>query len=79
MFCLILQKDKNFKKTADIRRLISRRLKIWSDGNIENLISEAEQYDQKLPRSTTNMTDEQAVKVFSCLMIEGKTREATRF
>jgi len=25
---LILQKDKNFKKTADIRRLISRRLKM---------------------------------------------------
>ena len=76
---LILQKDKNFKKTADIRRLISRRLKMWSDGNIENLISEAEQCDQKLPRSTTNMTDEQTVKVFSRLMLEGKIREATRF
>ena len=52
---------------------------MWSDGNIENLISEAEQCDQKLPRTTTNMTDEQAVKVFSRLVLKGKIPEATCF
>ena len=76
---LMLQKDKSFSKTADIRRLISRRMRMWTDGLFETLIQEAEACDKKLPKNGTNMTEDQAIKIFSRLMLEGKIRSATRF
>jgi hypothetical protein len=48
---LILQRDKNITKTADIRRLISRRLQLWNEGKYNELISEAEICNKKLPNS----------------------------
>ena len=77
---LLLQKDKQIKKTADIKRLISRRMDLWEAPKFEELIQEAEQCDKKLGRSSgKNMTDESAHLVFSRLILQGKLREATRF
>ena len=47
---LILQKDKKIRKSSDIKRLIKRRLKMWKDDLLEELIQEAEACDRKLPR-----------------------------
>ena len=46
---LMLQKDKNIKKSPDIRRLIKRRLSMWKSDLLEELIQEAENCDKKLP------------------------------
>lgn len=40
---LIMQKDKNVKKTCEIRKLLKRRLQMWKDGLFLELIREAEQ------------------------------------
>ena len=76
---LILQKDKNFKRTRDIRNLIKRRLKMWQNGLHEELIKEAEQCDRNLPRSSTKMTEDKEAKIFSNLVLQGRLRDAVRF
>ena len=77
---LILQKDKKINKSADIRRLIRRRMGMWEKGLYEELMQEAELCDKKLGRSMgSNTSEEQTVKVFSRLILLGKIREAARF
>ena len=50
---------------------------MWQEQNFDLLIQEAEKYDKKLPRSCSNIADEQAITIFSRLMLKGKIREAT--
>ena len=76
---LILQKDKNFKKTKDIRSLLKRRMTMWDNGQFDELIKEAEQCDRKLSQSSGKMNVDQEAKVFSSLIMQGKLREAVRF
>ena len=76
---LILQRTRNIKKTADIRRLLEKRMKLWEDSNFQELLEEVELCDKKLPRSYGNITDEQAVKIFSQLILIRKKREAAKF
>ena len=76
---LILQRDENITKMADIRRLISRRLQLWNEGKYNELISEAEICNKKLPNSQIKMTDDKALSIFTRLFLSGKIREAVRF
>ena len=76
---LILQKDKNIKKTKDIRILLKRRLQMWTNGFFENLCDEAERCDKKLPKSSGKMSEDQEEKIFSALILQGRLREAVRF
>ena len=77
---LMLQKDPKVKKTADIRRTVLRRLKLWEEEKFEELIQEAENCERKLGKSVgKNMTDDNTHLIFSRLILQGKLREATRF
>jgi hypothetical protein len=76
---LMLQKDKSVKKSADIRRMIKRRMTMWKDDLLEELIQEVESCDRKLPTGVTEMSETQAIAVFSRLILQGKIREAVRF
>ena len=58
---LILQKDKNIKKSADIRRLIKRKLQMWKEDLQEELIQEAEHCDKKMPKSVIKMSEEKDI------------------
>ena len=78
---LILQKDKNIKKTRDIRSLLKRRMQMWNEGLFEELVSEAERCDRKLPKSSAagKMDDDKEAKNFSSLILQGRLREAVQF
>ena len=76
---VILQKDKNVKKTNEIRKLLIRRMNMWKEGLFLDLIREAEQCDRKLPNSSGVMTSEKEIKIFSDLILQGRLREAVRF
>jgi hypothetical protein len=53
---------------------------MWEEGLFEQLIQEANACDRKLGTSVgRNMTDIEAFKVFTRLILLGKVREATRF
>ena len=43
------------------------------------MIQEAEACDRKLPMGVTKMSDEEAILVFSRMVLQGKIREALRF
>jgi len=64
---LILQKDKNIRKSPDIKRLLQRRMQMWRDNLFEQLIFEAELCDKKLPKSISKMDDDEAILNFSRL------------
>ena len=72
--CIILQKfkDKHIKTTKDIQRLIHRRMEMWQEEKYDLLINEAEICDKKLPRSCSNMSEEQAIKKNRGLCWRGK-------
>ena len=76
---LILQKDKNVKKTNEIRKLLKRGMNMWKEGLFLDLIREAEQCERKLPNSSGVMTSEKVTKIFSDLILQGRLREAVRF
>ena len=76
---LILQRDKNIVKTADIRRLISWRLQHWKDKRYLELISEAEVCNRKLHLSQPKLTEDKAIEIFTRLLLSGKIRAAICF
>ena len=53
-------------------RLISQRLDMLACGQFEILLQEAELCDKNLPKTSSKMSDAQAVKVFLRLMREKK-------
>ena len=61
---LILQKDKNIMKSTDIRRLIKRRLQMWKDDLLEELIQEAELCDKKNVQISHNNVRRKSNKPF---------------
>ena len=76
---LILQKHKHINKFADIRRLVKRRMQMWRNDSLEELIQEAELCKRKFSTNATNISEEQAVQVFSRLVLQGKIKEAVRY
>jgi hypothetical protein len=51
-------------------------MQLWDDDKLEELIQEAELCDSKLPRSYAPKTEDEAISIFSRLILQGKIREA---
>ena len=52
---------------------------MWRNDSLEELIQEAELCERKFSSNATNISEEQAVQVFSRLVLQGKIREAVRY
>ena len=68
---LILQKDKNIRKSPDICRLVKRRMNMWKNDLLEELIQEAELCEKKMPQSISKMSDDQATSIITRLILIG--------
>ena len=66
-------------KSTHLRRLVSRRLSSWRDGNIDILIDEFERCVKRYSLSSTKMDEAHIVKVFTRLMWRGQVRAAVRW
>jgi len=75
----MLNMVKDIKKTKDIRRLLTKRIQLWDDRKYDETIHEAEMCDKMLPKRSTNVSDDEAVKIFDRLVMQGKLRSACRF
>ena len=81
---VLLQRDTAVSKSADVRRLIARRLQLWEDSQFQVLLQETERSDKSLgclqhvSREWQQADCAHASHVFHRLMIQGKVRAAVR-
>ena len=83
---VVLQKEPLMKKSADVRRLLTRRMDLWEGDEFEILMSEAIRGNKSFQRSRwrgdaawQKREHEHSVNVFHRLMIQGKLRAAVRW
>ena len=77
---VMLQRDRMVRKGADIRRLLDRRITQWRDGLFDILVQEADRCDKGLKHSCgARLSEEDIVRIFSRLMLQGKVRAAVRW
>ena len=75
---LVLQRNKMIRKARDVRPLLMRRMDMWEDGQLKELLHEAQRCDRQLISSLSPMTSEQVERTFARLMLEGRVRSAVR-
>ena len=51
----MLNKVKDIKKTADIIRLLNKRMKLWEYNKYEELVQEAQMNDKQLPKRNAHI------------------------
>ena len=79
---VLLQHDTAVSKSADVRRLITRRLQLWEDSQFQVLLQEAECSDKSLgrlqhvSRELQQADCAQTSRIFHCVMIQGKVHAA---
>ena len=80
---LILQREALVSKSADVRRLIGKRLEMWENGLYDALMHDAERCDRTFGHGNNARRQEQECalteRIFHRLMIEGKVRSAVRW
>ena len=84
VFCrVILQRDNGVRKGSDVRRLVQRRLDLWSNGNFEELVQEAirccSQGKRRYKKGNDEGDSDHVNKVFTRLMWRGEVRAAARW
>lgn len=75
---VILQRNCMVKKGADIREVLEKRMKKWSDEEYDILVDEAVMCDKTMKTSSHKVDANHFVAVFTRLMLQGKIRAAVR-
>ena len=73
---LMLQKPSANSKKKDHTRYLQKRLTLWKEGRIMEIISECEEVQKRM--NTKAKRDESNLKGFTRLMLEGKVRQALK-
>lgn len=74
---LLLQKPSAASKVKEHTQCLDRRLKMWREGDIHNLVHEGRAIQSGLSRNLRK-TEAQTARTFAKLMMEGKTKAALR-
>ena len=75
MPALFLQKPNKNSKSKDHLVSLERRLKIWEEGNISNLLHEAETIQEKMKISEKGMNIEKIFLKFKNMMSKGNVNK----
>ncbi len=80
MPALLLQKPSSKSKAKEHTSHLERRLKLWTEGKLDDLLHEGDTIQQKLiyHQSSRHKGEDQTARIFSKLMMEGKVRAALR-
>ena len=74
---LLLQRPHGKSKTQDHINCLKRRLPLWKEGKIEELLFEGRSLQQRLPKLSYSPTQEESLsRTFSNLVFQGKIHEA---
>lgn len=75
----ILQKDVSIKMGADVRRLLKKRMTMWTDEKYDELLEEAIRCDKRIKHGVQKCEDSHKIRIFTRLVMQGKLRDATRW
>ena len=75
---LLLQKPSRTSKPKDHAAHLERRLLLWHEGKLKDLIVEGRAIQSRLPKVSTSMSDAQVARSFASVMFEGKTSAAIK-
>ena len=75
---LLLQKPSRNSRAKDQINALKRRMELWSDGKLSDLINEGNTIQSRLGRNSPPVSEESLARSFAKLMSHGKTRAALR-
>ena len=75
---LLLQKPSRTSKPKDHSIHLERRLSLWLEGKIEDLVVEGRAIQSRLPKLSASTSDAQVARSFANLMFAGKTSAAIK-
>ena len=78
MPCLLLQKPSKDSKSKDHSVALKRRLLIWQNGNLFELLKECDTIQNRIKSSNPRNTSEAISKKFASLMKQGKVSAAVK-
>ena len=73
---LMLQKPARRSKNADHIRYLKKRLSLWKEGKLQELMSEGTEIQKRL--TSSKKREEAAARGFTRLMMEGRVRDALK-
>ena len=73
---LLLQKPSRTSKTKQHITLLERRLRLWSNGDLDELVREGRTIQQRLPKNGPTKANSNIARSFSNLMFTGKCKAA---
>ena len=73
---LVLQKSHRNSKAKDHIACLERRMKLWEEGNIEELVREGRAIQSRIPKHRPQGSEQQLARSFPKLMFQGKTHAA---
>ena len=76
--CIMLQKPAKTSKAKEHTQALARRLQLWNEGKLDELLRECTIIQQKLS-SSKKRTPDDAARIFSRLMFVGKIKAALKF
>ncbi len=75
---VILHRPKARSKTKDNQECLSRRLPLWTEGNITSLLEEGRTIQARLKFHTSTYKPRNLMRSFADLMFRGKVRDALK-
>ena len=78
MPALLLQRTSVKTKNSLNKETLKRRLQLWENNNISELLQESRTLQNRLPKSQTKMTEDELTKRFTNLMLQGNVKQAVR-
>ena len=79
MIPLLLQKPSKNSKCSDHTKYLQKRLVLWKEGNILDILRECRVIQERLSKIKPKQDPDQARKIFVKLMLEGKVSSAMRW
>ena len=73
---LLLQKPHRRSKAKEHTQCLERRLKLWMEGALDDLVREGKSIQDRLPRCDSKREEEHLSRSFATLMFQGKTQAA---
>ena len=75
---LLLQKPFQASKPKDLKKCLDRRLEFWKNGNLESLMEEGIEIQNRLHKSRSSFAVKDLQRLFTNLMFQDKIKQAIR-